>query len=324
MKEPIWVHGRVPNGYWSTRTNRLKYLNWLGKRLKFAKLEDWYGLTRTSFSRNYGGGLLATVYRDSPMAALRDLAPNYAWKPWLLSSTPQRYWRDIRNRRAFMDWLGQQLKFRKPEDWYALRGQDVRRFGGAGLLHNIFGGSAMALLRDYKPDRDWKPWLMASVPQRYWHNADNRRAYMDWLGKRLKFTKPEHWYQLRAPHIENNGGMTLLQSRAGNSPQRLLREYIPGMDWHPWLFPRVPRGYWTSRENRRSFVKWLAEQLGLSSPRQWQDITGPDIRKFGGGAMLNLIYHGNVTKLLEDCTPAQRTKVKRSRARRNRRALRAA
>ena len=40
-----WRFGQVPNGFWQTRANRCRYLDWLGEQLGFTTLEDWYRLS---------------------------------------------------------------------------------------------------------------------------------------------------------------------------------------------------------------------------------------------------------------------------------------
>jgi hypothetical protein len=58
----VWENGRVPNGFWRIRANRVRYMNWLGKRLGFKTTTDWYRLTRQAFLDHYGGGLLAGIW----------------------------------------------------------------------------------------------------------------------------------------------------------------------------------------------------------------------------------------------------------------------
>ena len=36
-------------------------------------------------------------------------------------------------------------------------------------------------------------WISGSVPRGFWRNPGNRLAYMNWLGKRLGYEKPEDW-----------------------------------------------------------------------------------------------------------------------------------
>lgn len=293
----------MPNGYWSTRPNRLKYLHWLGQRLGFRRTEDWYRLTRRSFLDNYGGGLLATVYNHSPLAALRDLSPGYDWKPWLLQSTPQGYWKKRNNRVQYMRWLGKQLGFSRDRDWYQLSQQHFHDHGGAGLLGVHYRNSPIDAVRDFKPDGEWLPWLFVAAPQGFWKKKANRVAYVKWLGKQLGFTTTQDWYALQRHHFYDNAGGALLHTIPGRSPLAALREAFPKVAWQEWRFARVPNGFWKKRANRHRFIDALGKQLGFRKPADWYRLTRQDVRHAGGGALLMMRYHNSILALLRDRFP---------------------
>lgn len=43
--EAIWLDGPVPKRYWHDAENRLRYIHWLGQRLGYRTLDDWYKVT---------------------------------------------------------------------------------------------------------------------------------------------------------------------------------------------------------------------------------------------------------------------------------------
>ena len=43
--DPVWVFGTVPSGFWQQPENRRNYLLWLGHKLGFRRMSDWYRLT---------------------------------------------------------------------------------------------------------------------------------------------------------------------------------------------------------------------------------------------------------------------------------------
>lgn len=304
MKPPVWVLGRVPNGYWHIRSNRVKYMNWLGRKLRFRKPTDWYGLTRASFHKNHGGGMLATMFRDSPIAALRDYKPNYDWKPWLLSSTPQAYWRDIKNRRAYMKWLEEQLGFTSVEGWYGVTQKQFRENGGNGLLAIYFKNSPLGALKEFKPRVKWREWEFPATPQGFWKKPDNRKRYMKWLGKQLGYRKPEDWYQVTRRDFHENCGGAFLRTCKERSPLSALQEYMPNYDWKEWRFYRVPNGFWKKPENRKRYMKWLGQKLGFRKPKDWYKLTREDVRATGGGALLSAYYNNSLVAMLRDCYPS--------------------
>ena len=105
-----WLFGRVPDGYWKARENRVCYIEWLGKQLGFAGREEWYQARNMDFIRNHGGTLIRKYYISSVYVAMRDYAPRYKWIPWLFSQTPKGFWQKAENRKSYMKWLEGLLK----------------------------------------------------------------------------------------------------------------------------------------------------------------------------------------------------------------------
>lgn len=302
MTNQAWLFGKVPNGYWTGRPHRAAYMRWLGARLGFSKPEDWYALKREHFRRNRGAGLLALAYGDSPLQALQDFMPEKDWKPWLLHSTPQRFWRDAKNRRDYMRWLETQLGIVRPEQWYDVTKEDFIRYCGHGLLANYYGDSVFEAVKEYLPKRRWLPWRFASAPQGFWQKANNRARYLDWLAERLGLRTPEAWYSVTLRQIAKCHGATLTAS-CGHSMLNILREYMPDYDWKPWLFRRIPANYWQNPENRRRYLLWLGEELGYRLPRDWYQLTGRDVVQTGGGVLWRDIYRGRLLDLLRERYP---------------------
>lgn len=296
MQSPVWVRGRVPNGYWNKRANRMNYMVWLRRKLGFTKRTDWYKLNRQHFLDHHGGGLLATAYRHSPHFALRDYMPNSEWLPWQMGKVPQGYWKNPKHRRAYMTWMGKQLRFKKNADWYRLSKRDFNRYGGEGLLANYYRNSPIDALRDFKPKVVWQEWRFAEAPQRFWHDPRNRARYMAWLGKQLKFRTADDWCHVTRRDFLDHHGSALLQS--GWSPLELLRETYPDEDWHEWHFVRVPNGFWKSPRNRNTYFRWLGESYcGFTSLGEWQTLTRQDVRDTGGGTLLSVHYQNSMRKL---------------------------
>ena len=225
--EAPWLNRRVPNGYWDTRENRLRYLRWLGNRCGFEDAEDWYALRKHHFQRNGGGGLLRNEYHSSVQNAMADFLPRYDWRPWLFGSAPNGYWKDRVHRATYLDWLGQQLGIQKTEDWYDVTGADFFNHHGGGLLNNEFNGCVQSVLCDYLPDYHWRAWLFHSVPNSFWQRTGNRRIYVLWLGERLGFRKPDDWSQLKREHFCRNGGAGLFVGYYNGSTQQAVAELFP-------------------------------------------------------------------------------------------------
>jgi len=49
-----WKFAHKPVSFWRSLDNQREYLDWLGKELKFTRMEDWYKITGKDFARNGG------------------------------------------------------------------------------------------------------------------------------------------------------------------------------------------------------------------------------------------------------------------------------
>lgn len=179
-----WRFTSVPTGFWDDPANRRRYLDWLGKQLSFRRIEDWYQLTQHHVEKWYGATLVVKKFGGSPFALVKDYLPHYDWKEWLFARAPQHFWQNPANRRRYLDWLGQQLGFHRPEDWYQLSVRQLQKHHGSRLLKK-FRNSPSAIVKDYLPQYDWKEWLFNKPPRDFWPHPRNYHRYLDWLGTQL-------------------------------------------------------------------------------------------------------------------------------------------
>lgn len=59
------------------------------------------------------------------------------------------------------------------EDWYSITGEDIKKRGGAGLLHR-YNNSLSALLASAYPSYSWKKWKFVHAPSDYWNEIKNQ------------------------------------------------------------------------------------------------------------------------------------------------------
>jgi hypothetical protein len=163
-----WLTKRVPTGFWSSIENQRRYIEWLGKKLGYQNYQDWYKVEGSDFKKNGGAGLLFSYYNDSQFLILKTLIPEYDWKPWLFGRIHYGFWTNVENQRIYIRWLGEQLGYKKTEDWYRVKHSDFKKNGGAGLLVTYYNDSPFLMLSTLLPDFDWKPWLFGQIRSGYW------------------------------------------------------------------------------------------------------------------------------------------------------------
>jgi hypothetical protein len=297
--QAIWLDGKVPAGYWHRLANRRLYVRWLGQTLGFSKPEDWYRISTGDFKRNHGGGILGLHWRSSAIGAVKECFPDYDWKDWLFRITPRRFWKDPRNHRRYMKWLGRQLGIRRPSAWYRVNNHDFEEHkGGAFLLH--YRSTVSLAIMSYLPNYDWKEWMFDKTPKGFWNDKRNRRRYMSWLGKRLGVKSIAAWYSVTDQDFRANFGNQFLKLYHG-SPIAALRDHFPRQAWNEWMFARVPSGFWDRPANRKRYLRWLGKKLRFKRPGDWHRVRNSDFRaNCGGGLVAGDRSH---VDLVKECVP---------------------
>ena len=153
--------------------------------------------------------------------------PEHGFKEWLFNPTPMHFWDDRKNRRRYMKWLGEQLGYRRLDDWYGIRYDRVVAHRGKRLLER-YHKSASAAVIDLIPRRQWHEWMFSRVPTGFWDRPENVRRYVDWLGKRLRIRRLSDWHRVGKREFIDNFGGSLLQ-RFG-SHTAVLRKCLPELD----------------------------------------------------------------------------------------------
>lgn len=305
LDHPEWVSNpRLPSLFWHDEHNHKRYIQWLGHQLGYKKPEDWYQITTKDFSRNRGNGFLVYYY-CSPFAVVKHHFPNFDWKPWLFRQAPIGWWLDLNNCIAFAKWFEEQRGFKNIEGWYEITQHDVYELKGAGLMDR-FNCSVQQFVGTVYPDYHWIPWLFSQVPKKYWNKKKNRIAYMKWLESKLGYTQPKDWLNVTKRDFIDNQGASLMQY--GYKTVDLIRELYPQYEWNPWMFRQVYQGYWNTKINRLTYLKWLGQQLGFSSAEDWLKVRHQDLSVFFGTTVIHEHYGNSLVNMVQELFPENRFK----------------
>ena len=151
------------------------------------------------------------------------------WK--LMDRLPAYFWEDQHNHKRYMQWLGKELGYSKPEDWYQVTSKDFVSRRGSGVLE-YHDNSVFVVLRTHFPKFDWKPWLFTAAPNGYWNDLNNCFAYAQWFEKQKKFKDKEGWYGITQDDVYELNGCGLMD-HFECSVQRLVGAIYPEHDWKP-------------------------------------------------------------------------------------------
>ena len=89
--DPIWLFGPVPRWFWHAPQNRRNYLLWLGHKLGFHQMRDWYRLTYEDMAANCGNSVANVQWHGSPIEAVQECFPQHGWQEWLVNIRSSRF-----------------------------------------------------------------------------------------------------------------------------------------------------------------------------------------------------------------------------------------
>jgi len=109
---------------------------------------------------------------------------------------PHSRWRDMSEKREFMDSLAKTIGIKEGEQdkWYEVRLQRVLEEDGGAALLALSSNSLYELLSAVYPEVDWLPWKFTTSQKVAWRDPKVLRKAVDFVEKSLSLRKPEDWY----------------------------------------------------------------------------------------------------------------------------------
>jgi len=211
------------------------------------------------------------------------------------------HWDSVGNRRQFLEQFARERGITDASGWRSVSCKDIEQGGGSGLL-NKYKGSLLAALQDVFPERKFEPHACRkSVPQGYWKDRANQRAFMDMIRAEKGIKTAEDWKAVRKVDVIAMGGSGILNLHNGSLLDTLMDLYPEEQLEAHECRSAMPQGYWSSRANRRAFLDRFADQRGISSPEEWRTVVTSDLVAMGGARVLRLFP--SLVDLLQDSYP---------------------
>ena len=127
----------VSSGYWSVRSNQIKFIRNLEEKFNIQEKEDWYKITARNIKSAGGGTLLFRYYANSPTKMIKNLVSNHEWDTTRFKSVPKHYWNNEANQIEFMNVLKERLNVKEWEDWYKITSKDLIDAGTFGCIFQL-------------------------------------------------------------------------------------------------------------------------------------------------------------------------------------------
>jgi len=125
-KWQLWKFHAVPRRFWDSKENERRFLDWLGEKLGYKRMDDWYQIDILNISKNGGLGLITYKYNSSPYNLLTSVYSEHNWIIFNFSTSLSRHlnWKTnanhlIQNIKSLDDWyrLSQMVKFPMIQIW---------------------------------------------------------------------------------------------------------------------------------------------------------------------------------------------------------------
>ena len=255
---------RAPRNYWSSPANQRAFMDALGQKLGFKErdFERWYTVTTKILIEN-GGNSILKRHGQSVAALLAAVYPEVKWDPRRFAKTPKIFLDTVANQRAALLDIGREMGIEEGdwEAWYQVTSQRLIEHGGGALLLR-YEQSLYGLLSSLIPEFKWDRLKFSKAPQNYWNSFDNRKGFLDEMGRSLGISKDnmERWYEVTHKDVHDLGGGALLAQFHGSLPNMITSIYS-NIKWDPIKFHKTP-GKWKAMENQRAFLEALACKLG--------------------------------------------------------------
>jgi len=271
----------------SHETGSFDYLKELAEANGFSKPDDWYDAYREGALPSQFSLYINKHWDGDWVRFLEALYEGSEIQFWRLKRLPLSIWRDHSRVNQYLDWLGEKLNFTSLDDWYGLKTDDILKNYGDGLYKCY--GSIFEILKIRFPNKNVMIWKVSKVPSGTWENKDLHKSYIDYLADELGFKEGSDWYSISSKDFQKYGGRSILKQY--ETLVDCLRANLPELNLLPWKFDKAGRLFWTSFENRRWFVEWMVEQMNIQILEDYYSISERHFIEYGGVSCLS--YHNS-------------------------------
>lgn len=149
-----WKFRPVTRGFWNSRENVISAVKDTAQELGIVEPSGWYKHTVATIDKYCGEGLISNKYRWSLLALLKDVYPDYPWKPYMLEKAPHRYWQNDEHCREWLSDYMELRQYKTIEDLYKTRYESLVEYTGARSIIDRFGGSYIRAFIHLHPELD--------------------------------------------------------------------------------------------------------------------------------------------------------------------------
>ena len=285
--------GRKPNHWWSSMKNQRQFMESIRMEEGFYFPDSW---TYKWIKKN-GGSSLLYYYKSIPNL-ISAIYPEYKnTKYTTIRRYPNGYWDIKENHFDFLDKFADENSISTIEQWKKVKTTEIIKFGGNSLLSKY--PSFFVLLQEYFKHSgryDVKKILdddntvqniqeiRNSYPNGFWKDKNNQKQFLDNLAIKLNIKSYKDWNTISRKDIVQQGGARIFEEFP--SFYDCLKYHYPDENWDASERNSIPKNYWDSDENIKSFLLKVKQIYELKTNEDWYRISTRQIHSIGGEYLL--------------------------------------
>lgn len=285
------------------RAERRKFLDILKEEHNVRSPEEWARVQKRHIEAA-GGKALVKLFHGSIVDLLADSYPASEFKAETCRpKVPPNHWESPEKRREFCDSLAKKFGIKDAKGWKRINSNHIRGAGGRALLAR-YKDSVSELLKDVYPELEMdRETTRPKAPSGHWVNAENRKRFFDDLAAMHDVKELSDWRRVHLNDVKAAGGGGLLKRYNGSLTDALQATYegVGPLTCRK----KVPKGFWTIRENRIAVMESAAKSLGIKNPQDWKNFTTRRLVKLEGMRGLLRYYQDSLLTALQDLYPTQ-------------------
>jgi len=243
-----WKFTQMPSKFWCFLSNHIDYFDWLRGELKHQVLDDCYGLILENFQCYYGDGLLCTYYDHCVFKFISSLLPFVPWFPWKFARVPRDFWTKKSNHTRYFEWLKEELKIEKANDWLKYsRLEIVKNYCGGSILQH-YNDSYIHFVLSQLPHHKWEIWRFANA-RGVWQDNEKHKQAFQCISRAFEIEDERDWLSMSIQIYLRENFSGLLKNY-DNCPMTFILHHMP-TSFQQCYFKEIERlkKLWTSEWN---------------------------------------------------------------------------
>ena len=292
LEEVLAKGKKFPKGVWNcnekydnakevTKTLIEKVLKWSDDDIKNK-------LSKNTFRKNSLGGMLVILFNDNSYFAIENAYPG-KFKPWELTSVPQKIWNVETAREATIKLIEEKLKWSDDDIKEKLSANIFKKNSLGGMLAVLFNDSPYRAIENAYPGK-FKPWELPSVPQKFWNLETAKEATIWLIEEKLKWSDEDVKQKLSRKIFRENSLNGMLDYLFNNSPYRAIENAYPGK-FKPWEVARISKKFWNMETTREATIWLIEEKLKWSDEDVKEKLTLNTFKENSLKSMLNYLFN---------------------------------